>query len=79
MVPRLRRLFHFGSDEEGSSRDRNPAGKDSLRISIGCSSRFPYYVNTYGVHSIPWPSSRGGNRLKLTRPDLTVWVITGDW
>ncbi|MCU0711186.1 MAG: 2-oxoacid:ferredoxin oxidoreductase subunit beta [Pirellula sp.] len=45
---------------------------------IGCSSRFPYYVNTYGVHSIHGRAPAVATGLKLSRPDLSVWVITGD-
>ncbi|HUQ70362.1 MAG TPA: 2-oxoacid:ferredoxin oxidoreductase subunit beta [Planctomycetaceae bacterium] len=45
---------------------------------IGCSSRFPYYMNTYGVHSIHGRAPAVATGLKLARPDLTVWVITGD-
>jgi 2-oxoglutarate ferredoxin oxidoreductase subunit beta len=45
---------------------------------IGCSSRFPYYVNTYGVHSIHGRAPAVATGLKLARPDLSVWVITGD-
>ncbi|MBX3418779.1 MAG: 2-oxoacid:ferredoxin oxidoreductase subunit beta [Pirellulaceae bacterium] len=45
---------------------------------IGCSSRFPYYVNTYGLHSIHGRAPAFATGLKMTRPDLSVWVITGD-
>jgi 2-oxoglutarate/2-oxoacid ferredoxin oxidoreductase subunit beta len=45
---------------------------------IGCSSRFPYYMNTYGIHSIHGRAPAVATGLKATRPDLTVWVITGD-
>jgi 2-oxoglutarate ferredoxin oxidoreductase subunit beta len=45
---------------------------------IGCSSRFPYYVNTYGIHGIHGRAPAIATGLKATRPDLTVWVITGD-
>ena len=45
---------------------------------IGCSSRFPYYVNTYGVHSIHGRAPAIATGLATTRPDLSVWVITGD-
>lgn len=45
---------------------------------IGCSSRFPYYMNTYGVHSIHGRAPAVATGLKVTRPDLKVWVITGD-
>lgn len=45
---------------------------------IGCSSRFPYYMNTYGFHSIHGRAPAIATGIKLTRPDLMVWVITGD-
>jgi 2-oxoglutarate ferredoxin oxidoreductase subunit beta len=45
---------------------------------IGCSSRFPYYMNTYGFHSIHGRAPAVATGLKLARPDLQVWVITGD-
>jgi 2-oxoglutarate ferredoxin oxidoreductase subunit beta len=45
---------------------------------IGCSSRFPYYMDTYGVHSIHGRAPAFALGLKATRPDLDVWVITGD-
>ncbi len=45
---------------------------------IGCSSRFPYYMNTYGIHSIHGRAPAFATGLKATRPELSVWVITGD-
>jgi 2-oxoglutarate ferredoxin oxidoreductase subunit beta len=45
---------------------------------IGCSSRFPYYVDTYGMHSIHGRAPAIATGLKAVRPDLTVFVITGD-
>lgn len=45
---------------------------------IGCSSRFPYYLNTYGMHSIHGRAPAIASGLKLARPDLSVWVVTGD-
>ena len=45
---------------------------------IGCSSRFPYYMNTYGMHSIHGRAPAFATGLKSARPDLSVWVITGD-
>lgn len=45
---------------------------------IGCSSRFPYYMNTYGMHTIHGRATAVATGLKTTRPDLDVWVITGD-
>ena len=45
---------------------------------IGCSSRFPYYLNTYGFHSIHGRAATFASGLKITRPELLVFVITGD-
>ncbi len=45
---------------------------------IGCSSRFPYYMNTYGFHTIHGRAPSIATGLKLVRPELTVWVVTGD-
>ena len=45
---------------------------------IGCSSRFPYYMNTYGVHSIHGRAPALATGIAVARPDLDVWVITGD-
>ena len=45
---------------------------------IGCSSRFPYYMNTYGFHTIHGRAPTIATGLRLSRPDLQVWVITGD-
>jgi len=45
---------------------------------IGCSSRFPYYMNTYGLHSIHGRAPALATGLKSVRPELTVFVITGD-
>ena len=45
---------------------------------IGCSSRFPYYLETYGFHSIHGRAPTVATGLALARPDLSVWVVTGD-
>jgi 2-oxoglutarate/2-oxoacid ferredoxin oxidoreductase subunit beta len=45
---------------------------------IGCSSRFPYYMNTYGMHSIHGRATAVASGLKASRPELSVWIITGD-
>jgi 2-oxoglutarate/2-oxoacid ferredoxin oxidoreductase subunit beta len=45
---------------------------------IGCSSRFPHYLNTYGLHSIHGRAPAIATGLSTTRPDLSVWVATGD-
>jgi 2-oxoglutarate ferredoxin oxidoreductase subunit beta len=45
---------------------------------IGCSSRFPYYMNTYGFHSIHGRAPAIATGIKAARPELSVWVVTGD-
>lgn len=45
---------------------------------IGCSSRFPYYMNTFGFHTIHGRAPAVASGIKITRPELDVWVITGD-
>jgi 2-oxoglutarate/2-oxoacid ferredoxin oxidoreductase subunit beta len=45
---------------------------------IGCSSRFPYYMNTYGFHSIHGRAPTFATGLSLARPDLNIWMVTGD-
>lgn len=45
---------------------------------IGCSSRFPYYMETYGMHSIHGRATAIASGLKGTRPELSVWIVTGD-
>ncbi|HEU4401062.1 MAG TPA: 2-oxoacid:ferredoxin oxidoreductase subunit beta [Candidatus Polarisedimenticolia bacterium] len=45
---------------------------------IGCSSRFPYYMNTYGFHSIHGRAPTLATGLKISRPELSIWVVTGD-
>jgi 2-oxoglutarate/2-oxoacid ferredoxin oxidoreductase subunit beta len=45
---------------------------------IGCSSRFPYYMNTFGFHTIHGRAPAVATGLKITRPELEVWLVTGD-
>ena len=45
---------------------------------IGCSSRFPYYMNTYGFHTIHGRAPTIASGVKMANPDLSVWIITGD-
>ena len=45
---------------------------------IGCSSRFPYYMDTYGFHTIHGRAPAFATGIKATRPELSVWVVTGD-
>ncbi len=55
-----------------------PLEKYAVISGIGCSSRFPYYVSTYGFHSIHGRALPIASGVKLSRPELAVWVITGD-
>jgi 2-oxoglutarate ferredoxin oxidoreductase subunit beta len=55
-----------------------PKEKTVFVSGIGCSSRFPYYMNTYGLHSIHGRAPAVATGLKASRPDLDVWIVTGD-
>ena len=55
-----------------------PSEKIVFISGIGCSSRFPYYMNTYGMHSIHGRATSIATGLKTARPDLNVWIVTGD-
>ncbi|GAB4351301.1 MAG: 2-oxoacid:ferredoxin oxidoreductase subunit beta [Gammaproteobacteria bacterium] len=55
-----------------------PRENHVLVSGIGCSSRFPYYVDTYGIHGIHGRAPAIATGIRALRPDLTVWVITGD-
>jgi 2-oxoglutarate ferredoxin oxidoreductase subunit beta len=55
-----------------------PREKIAFISGIGCSSRFPYYMATYGMHSIHGRAPAIATGLSIARPDLSIWVITGD-
>lgn len=55
-----------------------PREKFAFISGIGCSSRFPYYMNTYGFHGIHGRASAIASGVKIANPDLSVWQITGD-
>ena len=55
-----------------------PKEKFAVISGIGCSSRFPYYMSTYGFHTIHGRAPAFATGLKLANPDLSVWVVTGD-
>ena len=79
LVPGLRRL----RDPCRHARVPALARAASARTSsssrgIGCSSRFPYYLDTYGLHSIHGRAPAIATGLAVSRPDLSVWVVTGD-
>ena len=64
---------------QGFMPELNIAREDIVFVSgIGCSSRFPYYMNTYGMHSIHGRAPAIATGLSASRPDLSVWVVTGD-
>ena len=78
-MPGLRRLRDPGRGagfmpELGHARARTSSSSPG----IGCSSRFPYYMNTYGMHSIHGRAPAIATGLSTSRPDLSVWVVTGD-
>ncbi len=55
------------------------AKEDVVFVSgIGCSSRFPYYINSYGFHSLHGRANPIASGVKLANPDLSVWIVTGD-
>src|SRR6266851_4058071 len=57
----------------------NVAREKTVFVSgIGCSSRFPYYMNTYGFHGIHGRAPTIATGLKMANPDLSVWMVTGD-
>ncbi|HZH94462.1 MAG TPA: 2-oxoacid:ferredoxin oxidoreductase subunit beta [Flavisolibacter sp.] len=55
-----------------------PREQIAIISGIGCSSRFPYYMNVYGMHSIHGRATAIASGLKASRPDLSVWIVTGD-
>ena len=55
-----------------------PREKFVVVSGIGCSSRFPYYMNTFGFHSIHGRAPAVATGIKIANPDLSVWIATGD-
>ncbi|HZH73379.1 MAG TPA: 2-oxoacid:ferredoxin oxidoreductase subunit beta [Mariniphaga sp.] len=55
-----------------------PKEKFAVISGIGCSSRFPYYMNTFGFHTIHGRAAAVASGVKIANPELSVWVITGD-
>lgn len=55
-----------------------PKEKFAIISGIGCSSRFPYYMSTFGFHTIHGRAAAVASGVKLANPDLSVWVVTGD-
>jgi len=77
VVSGLRRLFDPGADAADHAGAGLPREKFVFVSGIGCSSRFPYYMNTYGFHSIHGRATAIASGLKISRPELSVWVVTG--
>ncbi len=67
-----------GSREECLARNRGKKEKVVFVSGIGCSSRFPYYINTYGFHSLHGRAPAVASGIKVSNPDLSVWIVTGD-
>ena len=77
-MPRLRRLLVLNA-VQGFLPDLGLQRENIVFVSgIGCSSRFPYYLDTYGMHSIHGRAPAIATGLAMTRSDLSVWVVTGD-
>ena len=74
----MRRLFHPGAGSKVMPTLGIPRENMVIVSGIGCSSRFPYYMNTYGMHSIHGRATAVASGLKAARPELSVWVVTGD-
>ncbi|WP_304588625.1 thiamine pyrophosphate-dependent enzyme, partial [Duncaniella muris] len=55
-----------------------PPHKTAVISGIGCSSRLPYYMNTYGFHTIHGRAAAIATGFKVARPDMSVWQISGD-
>ena len=55
-----------------------PKEKFAVISGIGCSSRFPYYMNTFGFHTIHGRAAAVASGVKMANPELSVWVVTGD-
>ena len=75
-MPRLWGLFHPGT---GAKLMPTWHSRENIVIvsGIGCSSRFPYYMNTYGMHSIHGRATAVASGLKAARPELSVWGSYG--
>ena len=77
-MPGLRRLRDPRRGAELHAGARHPAREDRLRLRHRLRRRFPYYMNTYGMHSIHGRAPAIATGLATSRPDLSVWVVTGD-
>ena len=77
-MPGLRRLRDPRRDAGLHARARAPREQIVFISGIGCAARFPYYMQTYGMHSIHGRAPAIATGLSTSRSDLSVWVVTGD-
>ena len=77
-MPRLRRLCDPESGAATLPEIGAEPDKTVFVSGIGCSSRFPYYVETYGFHTIHGRAPAVATGVKLANPELDVWIVTGD-
>ena len=77
-MPGLRRLLDPRRRAVAAARARREAREHGVRVGHRVRGRFPYYMNTYGVHSIHGRAPAVATGVALARPDLDVWVIGGD-
>ena len=77
-MPGLRRLRDPRGDAVVHAGARHRAREHVFVSAIGCAARFPYYMNTYGMHSIHGRAPAIATGLAVSRRDLSVWVVTGD-
>ena len=77
-MPRLRGLRHLWPVQRMMPSLGIPKENTVFVSGIGCSSRFPYYMDTYGMHSIHGRAPAVVTGLKSVRPELSVWMVTGD-
>ena len=78
MVPRLRRIRHSGASAERAAQARHSPGEDRIRLRHRLFVAVPLLLNTYGIHGIHGRAPAIAMGVKCARPDLSVWVVTGD-
>ena len=77
-MPRVRRLLDPHRRAAAHARAGREARDTVFLSGIGCAARFPYYMNTYGFHGIHGRAPAIATGLAMARPDLDIWVISGD-
>ena len=78
LVPRLRRLCDPEGGAADPARPRRRSGEDRVRLRHRLLRRFPYYMETYGFHTIHGRAPAVATGVKLANPELDVWIVTGD-